>query len=313
MSDAAVLATGRAQYAGGIAMVLLATLGWSLAGLFVRLMPDLDGWQINCWRGLWTAVWIFLYLLATRRQTFLTSFRGLPLTGVLLSAGFFAAGSTLYVTSLTLTSTAIASCIGALSPIFTAVIAWLVLKERPGWLTIFAAMVAIAGVVIIFADGLETGRWLGAFTMVIVALSFSIQTVTLRNYRAFDMVPAIAAGGLLAFAIAALVGGGLDVGGREIALLAAMGLVQLALPLILFVRSAKHVPAVTLNLIALLDAVLNPLLSWIGAGEVPDRAAFIGGGVIVLAVLLSILGGRRISTADGVPAQAGNSAVMTRK
>jgi drug/metabolite transporter (DMT)-like permease len=74
-----------------------------------------------------------------------------------------------------------------------------------------------------------------------------------------------------------------------------MALLQLAIPLILFVRSAKHVPAVTLSLIALLDTVLNPLMSWIGVGEVPERAAFIGGGVIVIAVLLSIIGGRRIA------------------
>ena len=275
-------------------MVLVATLGWSLAGLFVRLMPDLTGWQINCWRGLFTAMWIVLYLAVTRRGEMLRGIRELPLQGVLLSAGFFALGSTLYVTSLTLTSTAISSCIGALAPIFTAILGWLLLRERPGWMTILAALVAVGGVVVIFADGLETGRWLGAATMVFVALAFSLQTVTLRSYRAFDMVPAIALGGVLAFGAAALLGDGLNVGAREIALLALMALLQLAIPLILFVKSAKHVPAVTLSLISLLDTVLNPLMSWIGVGEVPERAAFIGGGIIIAAVLLSILGGRRI-------------------
>jgi drug/metabolite transporter, DME family len=261
-------------------------------------MPDLTGWQINCWRGLFTAIWIVLYLAITRRGTMLTELRELPLKGVLLSAGFFALGSTLYVTSLTLTSTAISSCIGALAPIFTAILGWVLLSERPGWLTMFAALVALGGVVVIFADGLETGRWLGAATMVLVALAFALQTVTLRSYRAFDMVPAIALGGVLAFGAAALLGDGLNVGLREIGLLALMALLQLAIPLILFVKSAKHVPAVTLSLISLLDTVLNPLMSWIGVGEVPEKAAFIGGGIIIVAVLLSILGGRRIAAAS---------------
>jgi drug/metabolite transporter (DMT)-like permease len=294
-------------------MVLAATFGWSLAGLFVRTMPELTGWQINCWRGLWTFVWILLYLAITQRGALIPNIRRLPWQGVALSAGFFALGSTLYVTSLTLTSTAVAACIGALSPIFTAVLGWLFLRERPGWLTMLAAVIAIAGVVIIFADGLETGRWLGVVTMVIVALAFSIQTVTLRNYRAFDMVPAIALGGVLAFAAAALFGGGLAVPADRIALLALMALVQLAIPLILFAISAKHVPAVTLSLLALMDTVLNPLLSWIGAGEVPDRAAFLGGGIIIVAVLLSILAGRRIKMEDGAPLRPGSSAVITRK
>lgn len=301
------------NYGRGIALVLLATLGWSLAGLFVRLMPDLTGWQINCWRGLFTALWITLYLVATRRRALISSLRELPLEGVVLAASFFALGSTLYVTSLTLTSTAIASCIGSLSPIFTAFLGWLVLRERPGGLTLLAALIAVGGVVVIFADGLETGRWLGVVTMVVVAISFAVQTVTLRRYRAFDMVPAIAVGGVLAFAVAAVAGNGLDVGRREIALLAAMALLQLAIPLILFVKSAKSVPAVTLSLIALLDTVLNPLMSFLGAGEVPERSAFVGGGIIILAVLLSILAGQRIAAQAESEPQPGDSAVMTRK
>lgn len=291
------------HYAAGVVMVLIATFGWSLAGLFVRTMPELSGWQINCWRGGWTSVWVFLYLALTQRGALIPNMRRLPWQGVALSAFFFALGSTLYVTSLTLTSTAIASCIGSLAPIFTAVLGWLVLRERPGWLTMVAALIAVAGVVIIFADGLETGRWLGVVTMVIVALAFSIQTVTLRNYRAFDMVPAIALGGILAFAAAAIIGDGLAVPVDRIARLALMALLQLAIPLILYARSAKYVPAVTLNLLALMDTVLNPLLSWIGAGEVPDEAAFVGGGVIIVAVLLSIIAGRRIK-AEPTPAAA---------
>ncbi len=292
------------HYTAGVVMVLVATFGWSLAGLFVRTMPELTGWQINCWRGGWTFVWVFLYLIVTQRGRLVTTMRGLPWQGVVLSAGFFALGSTLYVTSLTLTSTAIASCIGSLAPIFTAVLGWLVLRERPGWLTMLAALIAVAGVVIIFADGLESGRWLGVVTMIVVALAFSIQTVTLRNYRAFDMVPAIALGGILAFAAAALLGDGLAVPVDRIVRLALMALLQLAIPLILYARSAKYVPAVTLNLLALMDTVLNPLLSWIGAGEVPDKAAFVGGGVIIVAVLLSIVAGRRIKTESGVAAPA---------
>jgi drug/metabolite transporter (DMT)-like permease len=40
----------------------------------------------------------------------------------------------------------------------------------------------------------------------------------------------------------------------------------------------------------MLDAVLNPLWPWLFVGEVPEQAAFIGGSIIIAAVLLSILG-----------------------
>jgi drug/metabolite transporter (DMT)-like permease len=136
-----------------------------------------------------------------------------------------------------------------------------------------------------------------------VPTSFAAQTVALRRYRAFDMVPAICAGGFFTFAVAGILGfvfgghpaGGLQVTLREMLLLAAMGPLQLSIPLVLYAKGARYVPAVTLAMIVMLDVVLNPLWAWLGAGEVPDRSAFLGGSVIVLAVLLSIFGDRWLS------------------
>ena len=51
-------------------------------------------------------------------------------------------------------------------------------------------------------------------------------------------------------------------------------------------------PAVTLAMVVMLDVVLNPFWAWLGAGEEPARAAFLGGAIIVLAVILSIFGDR---------------------
>jgi drug/metabolite transporter (DMT)-like permease len=42
----------------------------------------------------------------------------------------------------------------------------------------------------------------------------------------------------------------------------------------------------------MLDVVLNPLWSWLGVGEVPTNSAFIGGAIIVGAVVISIFGDR---------------------
>jgi len=41
------LGTSEQSYGSGVFFVFLATLGWSLSGIFVRLMPELDGWQLN--------------------------------------------------------------------------------------------------------------------------------------------------------------------------------------------------------------------------------------------------------------------------
>jgi drug/metabolite transporter, DME family len=283
------------SYSRGVGFVLLATCGWSLSGLFVRLMPDLSGFELNCWRGLWTAVSILCYLVLTYGNDTLKMFRRVPFTALLLSAGFFAFGSTMYVTSLTLASTAVVSVIGASSPLFTGLLSPWVTGEKPGLAAWAAAVMALLGMAVIARDGLQAGNWLGLFVSLLVPFCFAMQTLVLRRYRAFDMTPAICLGGAMAFVGAGFAGyffqagGGFDVPLKYIGLLAVMALVQLAIPLIFYTKGARSVPAITLSLIAMLDAVLNPLWPWLFVHEIPEQAAFIGGAIIIAAVLLSIL------------------------
>ncbi len=276
-------------FATGIAFVLLATLGWSLSGIFVRFLPGLSGWEINCWRGFSMSLALVGWLLAVYgvRGT-VEKFRAIPPPAMIACAGFFALGSTLYVTSLTLTSTANVSAIGAISPLFAATLSPLVTRERAGLMTWLAALIALGGVAVIVHDGLTTGRYLGDLLAVLVALSFAGQTLALRRYRNLELMPAMAAGGFVVFVLAALFGGGLSVPANEIAILSIMGPVQLAIPILFYARGARSVPGVTLTIIVMLDVVLNPLWTWIGVGEVPSTESLIGSAIIIGAVALSI-------------------------
>ena len=116
------------------------------------------------------------------------------------------------------------------------------------------------------------------------------------------MVPAICVGGFLTFFAAGFIGfaaghegGGFEVSGRNLLILALMGPLQLSIPLIFYTAGARSVPAVTIALIVMLDAVLNPLWPWLFLGEMPNRAAFVGGSVIIIAVVISIFGDRLLA------------------
>ena len=85
------------RYGTGILLVMLATVGWSLAGVFVRFLPGLDGWQINCWRGFWMSVFLLVYLVAVYGGKTASKFLEIPLPALVATAGFFTAGSTLYL------------------------------------------------------------------------------------------------------------------------------------------------------------------------------------------------------------------------
>ena len=304
------MGTSEQSYGTGVFFVFLATIGWSLSGVFVRIMPGLDGWQLNCWRGYWLAVALMVYLVVVYGRGAYRKFLDIPRIALIASALFFALGSTLYVSSLTMVSTATVSVIGATSPLFAALLSPWVTGERPGFEAWIAAILALLGVGVIAWDGLEAGRsTLGLVLSICVPMAFAGQTLALRRYRNVDMVPAICLGGVMSFFIAGFLGftaghagGGFDVGLREVLLLAAMATLQLAIPLVFYIKGAHSVPAVTLTLIAMLDAVINPMWPWIFVGEQPGEAAFLGGAIIVGAVLISVFGrkllGSRATAAD---------------
>jgi drug/metabolite transporter, DME family len=285
------------NFGTGVTYVLLATLGWSLSGLFVRLMPGLNFWQLNCWRGYWMAVALLCYLVAVYGRNTGAIFKSIPFVALILSAVFFAMGTTFYVASLTKVSTATVSVIGATSPLFTGLLSPWITGEKPGIIAWISAVLALCGMVVIAQHGIETGNMFGLLFCLGVPIMFALQTLLLRRYREFDMMPAICIGGFLTFLVAGFFslfsgpsGHALNVDFNSSILLMIMGPIQLAIPLIFYGKGARAVPAITLALISMLDAVINPFWPWLFVGEVPERASFIGGSIILLAVFLSVVG-----------------------
>ena len=259
------MTTGRQGFGIGVFYVLIANFGWSLSGLFVRLMPGLSGWQINCWRGFWMAVALLCYAVLRYGAETGKIFSSIPRWALFWSALCFAAGTTFYVTSLTLVPTATVSVIGATSPLFAGLLSRWITGERPDLFAWIAALIAIAGTAVIGWNGFQTGHIGGLVLCFGVPLTFAAQTLLLRRYRDYDMMPAICVGGLLSFIVAGFVShwlGGtqsafaIDV--RSFGLLMLMGPIQLAIPLVFYGLGAKTVQGVTLALLAMMDAIINP-------------------------------------------------------
>jgi drug/metabolite transporter (DMT)-like permease len=122
-----------------------------------------------------------------------------------------------------------------------------------------------------------------------VPLFMAMQTVVLKRYAKVEMTPAIILGGLVvAIAVGALHGIP-AVPIRELLILALMGLVQLGISLICFLRGTPHVPAIQTMLIAMADVFFNPFWTWLFYGEQVPPKVFIGGGLILVAILIAAL------------------------
>ena len=68
-----------------------------------------------------------------------------------------------------------------------------------------------------------------------------------------------------------------------------MGVVQLAVGCILFVRATPYLTAAEISLIGLLESILAPLWTWLGVGERPSNIALLGGGIVIGSLLVNEL------------------------
>jgi drug/metabolite transporter (DMT)-like permease len=212
-----------------------------------------------------------------------------PVAGLLVSAGFFALGSSLYIASLDLASVAAVSCLTATSGLFAALMARFFLGERTPPIFYFAMLLALGGVAVIaLGEGDARVQGLaGTFTGLAVAACFAAQSVALRRYRAFDMEPAFLLGGFVTFAAIMALGLVVVPPWQSMAVLLLMGLVQLAIPLVLYMYGARSVATSHMVLITMADAVLNPLWVWMVHAEVPPHAVYLGGALVLGAIALT--------------------------
>ena len=289
----------------GILLVAGATFFWSLSGVFVRWLPDIDPWSFNAFRGLGLGLSMALWILLRYGRGSVALLRRSPVRGLLISAAFFAFGSSLYIASLDLASVAAVSCLTATSGLFAALLARLFLGERTPAVFYLAMAMALAGVAVI-ALGEGDARvqgFAGILAGLTVALCFAAQSVALRRYRAFDMEPAFLLGGLLTFGGIAGLGLVVTPAWQSIAVLLFMGLVQLAIPLVLYMYGARSVRTSHMVLITMADALLNPLWVWMVHGEVPVRGVFIGGALVLGGIALTTFAPKP----ESEPTDAGDS------
>ena len=145
--------------------------------------------------------------------------------------------------------------------------------------------VALAGVALM-VGGPGSGGLVGVTASFVMMLSFAVSIVIVRHRREVSMLPAICLSQVLVVAVAAPFSHPGSGTGRDLLLLALLGVGQMGLGLAFVTMGARLLPAAEVALITLLEVVLGPLWVWISISEQPAATAIAGGCVVILAVLL---------------------------
>ena len=278
--------------------LLAAAVLWSTAGAAVKL-STLSGWQLASGRSLVAALVLALVIPAGRR---LPSWRGLA------AAVAYAATVVLFMVANKLTTSANAIFLQDTAPLYVLLLSPLLLRERPTRSELAAVPVFLLGLSLFFLDQLAPGQMLGNVIALASGVAFALCIMGLRAAGP-EGSSVLVWGNLIAgfcVLVPALEGPAptpLDIG-----LVLFLGIFQLGMAYTLFQRGLRETPAVEASLLILLEPVLNPVWTFLFAGERPGPWALVGGAIILVATAWRTLlgsGSRNTSEPGETPARQG--------
>ncbi|MES2718597.1 MAG: DMT family transporter [Pseudomonadota bacterium] len=286
------------SHSRAVLLMLLVTLLWSTAGVVTRHLEGARSFEVTFWRSAFNALALVVALLWLRGPRLWADIRqggaALWVSGLCWMVMY-----TNFMLAITLTTVATVLITMSIAPLLTALFARLFLRHAlPGrtW-----AAIGVAGLGIAWMFGQQALAPGVSMTGALVALGVPIAGATNwvllqhlhqrhaadPSVRAPDMLPAVLLGALLSALVTLPLALPFSATPHDLALLAGLGVFQLALPCLLVVALTRVLPAPEISLLGLLEVIFGVLLAWVGAGESPGANALAGGALVIGALLFN--------------------------
>lgn len=273
-------------------LLLGAALLWSIGGVLAKspwiaeIPLEHRGAVLACYRALFAAAALAPFVKWRRVR----GGRGLVLTAL-----SYAAMNILYLSALTRTTAAAAIFLQYTAIAWAVVLGWLCLRERPRRADWLALLFAGGGIACIVWQETSAQHAAGNLIGLASGVAYAGVAVGLRALRSEDpvwvvMFSNLTAGLLLLPWVASMP---VALSTQQWGIVAAFGVIQLAIPYLLFAVAVRSVPAHEAALLTLIEAVLNPIWVWLIIGERAGAATWTGGACILVGLMLQQIVARR--------------------
>jgi drug/metabolite transporter (DMT)-like permease len=262
-----------------IALAVSAFL-WSTGGLFVKLV-DWNGFAIAGTRSFIASFVLLIYLKKPRFRYQYLQF---------IAASISAFTMILYVLANKMTTAANTILLQYTAPVYVAILAWIILKEKPTMDNWIALMMIIVGMPLFFADKLSTGNMLGNLLALSSGLGLAFFTVFMRRQKGSSTFETFFLAHIITFVISIpfISRSALPSASGWMGILM-LGIFQTGFASLLFAYGIRQVSALKAMLILTLEPILNPLWVFFFTGEIPGVYAVAGGVLIIAAVLFTAI------------------------
>ena len=258
-------------------MLLCAAL-WSIAGIFIKLIP----WNsivIAGIRSLIAGAVMFVYM-RYKRIGFKADRRSM-LGGLALCCTL-----TCFVAANKLTTAANSIVLQFTAPMFIVVFSVLFLKKKFSRSDIFAVVLTMLGISLFFFDQLTPGHLLGNCVAIVAGMAFAGYYMSLEGASESERVSAILMAHGLTFCVSIpfIALEPPELGAAPVICIFILGVVQLGIPYVLLGRASGSCPPLACSLLGAVEPLLNPVWVFIFDGEAPGMWALIGGVVVVVTI-----------------------------
>jgi drug/metabolite transporter (DMT)-like permease len=257
---------------------------WSVAGVFTRHLEAAKSFEVTFWRSLFCAITVAIIIVFVQKKSLFATVKAMGWPG-LFSGCMWAMMFTCFMLALTSTSTANTLLVSSLSPLFAAVLGWLVLGTRVRLFTWSMIALALVGIWWMIRVGVSREGFGGMAIALGVPIGAAINIVVLKKVNAnVDLAPAVLIGGVISALGTLPLSMPFSATTNDVGILALLGVIQLAIPCMIMVHVVKYLAPQQVALLCLLEVILGPIWSWAFAGEALS-AATIQGAVVVITAL----------------------------
>ena len=277
----------------GYILLLFGGFCLSWGGFIIRSFEEASIWQILFLRSFFFLLALIAFLFVTyKKNTFnIIKESGLPglVGGFVLSFSFVA-----FVVAMSNTTVANVVFIISTQTMFLAIFGYFYLKEKVSLIGLISILLAMSGIIIMVGDSISGGSLFGNIVALAIPINFAILVMIIRKNTKVDMVPAIFYSGIFSLIYGFFLAESFEFTKHDLWMGFLLGVPQLAVSFICITIGSRTVESATVGLLMLMETLCAPLWVWLFLNEIPPISVFIGGAVIILAIILKSFDKRNI-------------------
>ena len=269
----------------GYILLLFGGFCLSWGGFIVRSFQDANVWQILFLRSFFFIIALSLFLTLTYKNRVIKIIKDSGVPGIL---GGFVMSFSFVAFIIAMNNTTVANVVFIISTqtMFLAIFGYFYLKEKVSLIGSSSIFLAMSGILIMVGDSISTGSLFGNLVALVIPINFAIYVMIIRKNSNLDMVPAMLYSGIFSLIYGAILSKSFEFSSHDLFMGFLLGVPQLALGFICITIGSRTTASATVGLLMLMETLCGPLWVWLFLSEIPPISVFIGGVVIISAIIL---------------------------